>query len=664
MFLFALVVASCTQNPTSTTTTTAAPTAAVATDKTSKAPSAQTLAANASLVELDFADKQDFDDAKRGFIAKLPDVVKNDKGEIVFDAKSFEVPLDQAAPDTVNPSQWRQTQLNGISGLFKVVDRIYQVRGLDLSNITFIEGNTGIIVIDPLISVETAKAALDLYYANRPKKPVVAVIHTHSHVDHFGGVRGVTNENDVRAGRTKIIAPAGFTEEAVSENVMAGNAMSRRAMYQYGHGLAIGPRGTLGTGLGKGTSSGEITLIPPTDVVTKTGQKMTIDGLAFEFLLAPNSEAPSEMHFYIPELKALTTAENAVDTLHNFYTLRGAKTRDVTKWVGYLNDTLDKWGDKAEVLYAPHSWPKWGNEHVVRHIENYRDAFRYIHDQSLRLANEGYTMSEIAEMVRLPPALAKNWATRGYYGSVKHDAKAVYNFYLGYYSSNPADLDALPPSESAKHYVALMGGEDAVVKAGKDAFEKGDYRWAAELMKQVVYANPSNQAARNIQADAFEQLGYQAENATWRNEYLMGARELREGMKKESIPQTDSPDLTANIPIDLFFDYLALRLNGPKAAGQNVAINFDFTDVHKQVGVTLRNGVLNHRAKPVEKPDATFSMTTRDFGNITSSRAKIADLVKDGTVKTEGDPNKLGEMLANLDTFDPWFGVITPNPPR
>lgn len=617
----------------------------------------------AVLRELPFSNKQDFEDAQRGFIAPLPDkgVVKNAKGEIVYDASQFEIALDKAVPDTVNPSFWRVSQLNGINGLFKVVDGIYQVRGADLSVISFIEGKEGVIIVDPLISAETAKMALELYQKHRPGKLVKAVIHTHSHVDHFGGVRGVTTEEDVKSGKVKIIAPQGFVEEAISENVMAGNAMSRRASYMYGNIIGKGAKGTLGTGLGPSTSSGEVTLLEPTDTISKTGQKMTIDGLDFEFLMAPDSEAPSEMMFFIPQLKAFCPAEDCTHTLHNFYTLRGAKTRDSRKWVGYLDQALDMWGDKAEVMFAPHQWPTWGNARIVEAMEKYRDVFKYIHDQALHLANQGYTMIEIAERLKLPPELASHWATREYYGTVSHNAKAVYNFYLGFFSGNPADLELLPPAESAVKYVEFMGGADAVIAKAQKGYDAGDFRWVAEVLKQVVYADPKNQKARNLQADAFEQLGYQAESGPWRNFYLAGAKELRDGVTKVATPNTASPDIVRAMALDQLFDYLAVRLDGERAAGKEITINFKFTDPKVEYALKLKNGVLNYRTKLADKSDAAFTLTRADLNNIILGQSSAADLIMDGKIVSKGNGKKMTELLGLLNKFNFWFDIVTPN---
>ena len=612
---------------------------------------------------LPFDDRQDFEDAQKGFIAPLYDdgILKDKNGKVIYNASDFKFGLDTTSPETVNPSLWRQSQLNGISGLFKVADRIYQVRGQDISNITFIEGDTGIIVMDPLVTAEAAANALKLYYQHRPQKPVVAVIYSHSHVDHYGGVRGIiTNEDDVKTGKIKIVAPAGFMEEAVSENVLAGNVMMRRATYSYGLVLPHSPQGNIGNGLGVGGSVGSVTLLAPTDIISKTGQKMTIDGLEFEFLMAPGSEAPAEMHFYIPALKALCTAENCVHTLHNFYTLRGAKTRDVSKWVGYLNETLDMWGGKAEVLFAPHTWPVWGNERINEHIENYRDAFKYIHDQALHLANQGYTMDEIGNMVELPEALARNWATRGYYGSVSHNARAVYNFYLGYYDGNPADLNPYGPVDMGKRYVSALGGEEKVMQIAREAYDAGDYRWAAELLKHVVFANPKNQDARNLEADALEQLGYQAESATWRGFYLSGAKELRDGIVKTETVNPSSPDTVAAMPVEMILDYLAVRLDAQKAAGKEITVNFKLAD-NDNLSLELKHSVLNYRRTLPEKADAAFTLSRDDLHSVLIGEAKLDDLIKSGKAKVEGDPAKFAEMLSAVTEFEFWFNIVTSN---
>lgn len=628
------------------------------------APTDATQKANAAVArELPFSNKQDFEDVRKGFIAPLPDngVIRNEQGQPIWDLGAYDFAKGKDAPDSVNPSLWRQLQLLSEGGLYEVTPRIYQVRSADLSNITFIEGDSGIIVMDPLISAETAKASLDLYRKHRGNKPVVAVIYTHSHIDHYGGVRGVVDEKDVKSGKVKIIAPEGFLEEAVSENVFAGNTMSRRATYMYGNLLPKNAKGTLGTGLGLGTSVGTATLIQPTDTVTKTGQKIEVDGLTFEFLMAPGSEAPAEMHFYIPELKALTAAENASHTLHNLYTLRGAKVRNARAWSDYLNQTLQRWGGKADVLYGPHHWPTWGNENVVDHLKKQRDLYKYLNDQTLRMANQGYNMVEAAEMMELPPALAEYWANRGYYGSVNHDTRAVWNYYLGFFDGNPARLYPLPPTEAGRKFVEYMGGADSVLQKAKKDYDAGNYRWVAQVLDNLVSAQPDNQAARNLLADALEQLGYQQENGPWRNFFLSGASELRAGVKKLPAPNTASPDTIRNMPIEMFFDFLAIRLNGPKAAGKNIVINVSLPDVKENYSLVLENGVLNY-GPPVDKPQAAVSIDRTDLNDVILGTASMKDKISDGSAKVSGDAAQFDALLSLLDTFEFWWNLVTPNP--
>ena len=611
---------------------------------------------------LPFNDRQDFDDAQRGFIAPLLNqgILKNAEGKTYYRGEDYKFDINAPAPATVNPSLWRQSQINGISGLFKVTERMYQVRGQDISNITFIEGDTGIIVVDPLVSPEAAKSSLDLYYQHRPQKPIVAVIYTHSHTDHYGGVKGIVSEEDVKTGKVQVIAPAGFMEEAISENVLAGNIMNRRVLYSYGLLLPHNAQGNIGNGLGVTISAGNPTIIAPTKSITKTGEKLNIDGLEFDFLMAPGSEAPSEMHFYIPALKALCTAENTTHTLHNFYTLRGAKTRDTSKWTDYLNETLDMWGSQAEVLFMPHTWPVWGNQHINDYIGKYRDTIKYIHDQTLHLANQGYTMNEIGNMIKLPPALENNWASRGYYGSVSHNARAVYNFYLGYFDGNPANLNPYGQVDMGKRYVEALGGAKQAIELAQKAYDKGDYRWTSELLKQVIAAEPQNQAAKDLQANSFEQLGYQAESATWRGFYLTGAKDLREGVHKLTHNTSNSPDTIKGMTVEMLFDYMAVRLDSEKAAGKNISLNFNL-DRGETLNLTLNNSVLNYRQASQQKPDASFTISRADLHDVLTGQAKMADLLKTGKAKTTGDAAKLDEIFSTLDQFELWVNIVTPN---
>lgn len=623
-----------------------------------------TKAANAKLLqELPFDDNTSFELAHKGFIAPLPSAeVKGEAGNLIWNPGLYDfIKEGEAAPDTVNPSLWRQSQLISISGLFEVADGIYQVRNQDLSNMTIIEGDKGVTIVDPMVSAETAKVGLDLYYANRGQKPVVAVIYTHSHVDHYGGVRGVTTQTDVDSGKTKIFAPINFLEHAVAENVMAGTAMSRRASYMYGNLLPPSATGQVGAGLGTTTSAGTVTLIPPTDIISKTGQTETIDGLTYEFLYAPGTEAPTEILFFIPERKALNGAEDACHTLHNTYSLRGAKIREPLPWSKFLNQTLDIWGDKVEVLFNMHHWPVWGNQDIVDHVKLQRDMYRYINDETLRLANHGYTMVEIAEMFEMPKAIATHFSNRGYYGSVNHNVKATYVLYLGWFIGNPATLHVLPPADSAKRYVDMMGGADALISKAKEYYDKGEYRWVAEVVDHAVFADPSNQAAKNLQADALEQLGYQAESGPWRNFYLSGAQELRNGVAKLPTPNTASPDTIRAMSLELFFDFIGMKLNGPKADGKKIVLNFDFTDTKEKYMLEMIHGVLNHTAdRQAPDADATITLTRETLNKIVLQETTGKDAISSGDVKIDGDEAKLTELLSYLDSFEFWFDIVTP----
>ena len=517
-------------------------------------------------------------------------------------------------------------------------------------------------MVDPLISAETARAALDLYFEHRPERPVVAVIHSHSHVDHYGGVRGVVDEADVISGKVKVIAPEGFLEAAVSENVMAGTAMTRRAMYQFGALLAPDDQGTVGTGLGTGVSLGTVTLIQPTDEITEDGQRMVIDGLTFEFMPTPDTEAPAEMHWYIEELKALTAAENCVHTMHNTYPIRGAQVRDPQAWSMYLNETIERWGGQAEVMYGMHHWPSWGRERIVEMLSKGRDAYRYINDQTLRLANHGQTPIEIAEEIRLPESLARHWAIRDYYGTISHNVKATYTRYLGWYDGNPANLQPLPPVESAVKYLEFMGGAEAVTKRARACLDAGEYRWVAEVMKHVVFADPSDQAARELAADAMEQLAYQAESSTWRNAYLTGAQELRFGSPVlPDMVDTASPETIHALTLGMIFNYLAVRLNGPDAAGRELTINFVFPDTNQTAWLRLENGALSHSVERTARdPDATVTLDRETLNRIVSGQLDPEAAIASGEVDAKPDASPLIEIISLLDTFSPWFAVIEP----
>ncbi|MNF22891.1 Metallo-beta-lactamase superfamily protein [compost metagenome] len=635
-----------------------------AADDLRKDAAAATQSANDQLLkQLPFADKTDFENANKGFIAAIPSApIKGEAGNLIWDPQKYGfIKEGEKAPATVNPSLWRQAQLINISGLFKVTDGIYQIRNLDLSNMTIIEGKEGITLVDPLVSAETAKIGLDLYYKHQGKKPVKAVIYTHSHVDHYGGVRGVVDEADVKAGKVKIYAPEGFMEAAVAENIMAGNVMSRRASYMYGNLLPADEKGQVGAGLGTTTSAGTVTLIAPTDIITKTGQKEVIDGLTYEFMMAPGSEAPSEMLWYIEEKKAISAAEDATHTLHNTYSLRGAKIREPLPWSKYLNQALSMWGDKAEVMFAQHHWPTWGNKEVTTLLKSQRDLYRYINDETLRLANMGYTRDEIAEQFKLPDTLANTWANRGYYGSISHNVKATYVLYLGWFDGNPATLNELSPTESAKKYVEFMGGADEVLKKAKASYDKGEYRWVAQVVKHVVFADPNNKAARELEADALEQMGYQAESGPWRNFYLTGAKELRSGVTQLPTPNTASPDTVRAMSLDMFFDYLAVRLNGPKSGDAKAVLNFDFGDTGGKYKVELENGVLNHTANAeASNADTTIALSRDTLNNLILKQTTLDKAIAAGDVKVSGNSEKLKEVLGYMDNFEFWFNIVTP----
>ena len=625
---------------------------------------AQTKSANDALYgQLPFTDKTDFMNAHKGFIAPLPsELIKGKQGNVVWDPQQYAfIKEGEKAPDTVNPSLWRQSQLINIGGLFQVTDGVYQIRNLDLSNMTIMEGKEGITVIDPLVSAETAKVGMDLYYKNRGKRPVVAVIYTHSHVDHYGGVRGVIDDADVKSGKVKVYAPAGFMKEAVSENIMAGNAMSRRASYMYGNLLKPDAKGQVGAGLGTTTSAGTVTLIEPTNYITHTGQKEVIDGLTYDFMMAPGSEAPSEMLWYVEEKGMIEAAEDVTHTLHNTYSLRGAKIRDPLAWSKYINDVIGRWGGKANIIIAQHHWPTWGNENVVKLMKSQRDMYRYINDQTLRMANQGLTRDEIAANFKLPSGLEKSWASRGYYGSVSHDVKATYVFYLGWFNGNPATLNELPPVDAAKKYVDYMGGADAIMQKAKTDYAQGNYRWVAQVTNNIVFADPSNKEARNLEADALEQMGYQAESGPWRNFYLTGAQELRNGVVKGATPNTASPDTVKAMSPEMFFDYLAVHINGEKAANAQAVFNVDLGADGGKYKLELENGVLNHSADAqASKADASITLNRATLNKIILKEESLKQAEEKGDVQISGNHAKLDEFLGYLDSFDFWFNMVTP----
>ncbi len=637
----------------------------IKTDNTVKGATEATKAANQKLLDtLPFNDKADFEDAKRGLIAR-PDslTIKDAAGNTVWDMESFKsyISDDKDAPDTVNPSLWRNAQLNMQYGLFEVVpDRIYQVRGYDLSNITFVKGDTGWIVIDTLISPDTAKAGLDLANDRLGVRPIVAVVHSHSHTDHYGGVRGIVSQADVDSGKVKVIAPQAFVEDAVSENVIAGNAMSRRAVYMYGALLPRNPQGGVNAGLGQTISTGVPSLIIPTDIISTTGTKMTVDGVDMEFQMTPGTEAPTEMNTFFPQFKAMWMAENTTNTMHNLLTLRGAQVRDARIWAKFLDETIRTYGPNTEVKFQSHHWPMWGNEKVIDYWKRQRDMYKYMHDQSVRLMNQGLVGSEIAEEIAFPPELNNFWPDRGYYGTLKHNSRAVYQRYMGWYDGNPSDLDDLPPQENAKKYVEYMGGEEAILEKAQGDFDHGNYRWTATVLKQVVFANPDSVNGKNLLADSYEQLGYQAESGAWRSVYLQGAYELRNGVPDVATTDTASPDTVKAMPPEMLFDYLAVRLNGPKAAGKNITMNVNFTDLNKEYGLTVENGVLNYAPVPVANANASLTLDKATLDDIQLGNVELEDAISQNKVTIDGQRESFDEFIGLLDTFPFWFNIVTP----
>ncbi|MDN6859275.1 alkyl sulfatase dimerization domain-containing protein [Pseudomonas sp. CAN2814] len=629
-----------------------------------KPPSTFTEAAQEQVRQsLPFSDRADFDRVEKGLI-KRPEnlVIKNEDGTVAWELGGYD--FLKAAKDvaSVNPSLMRQAQLNLSYGLFKVTDGIYQVRGFDLANTTFIEGKTGWIVIDTLTTPATSKAAYALVSQELGQKPIRAVIYSHAHIDHFGGVKGLVSQEQVDKGEVQIIAPKGFMEAAIKENVLAGNAMLRRATYQYGTLLPKGPNGQVDMAIGKGVAHGPMSIIAPTKTVDGELVDMDIDGVPFTFQNTPGTESPAEMNVWLPQQKALLMAENVTATLHNLYTLRGAETRDPLGWSKYINQALHRFGDQAEVMFAVHNWPRWGHEDIVHTLEKQRDMYGYLNDQTLHLANNGVTINQIHERLKVPPELANEWFNRGYHGSVSHNVRAVVNKYLGYYDSNPATLNPLAPEDSAVKYVEYMGGADHLLQMARASFDKGEYRWVVEVVNKLVFADPSNQAARNLQADALEQLGYQAENAGWRNSYLAAAQELRNGVPRD-LPtmKSGSPDALAAMDTGLLFDYLGVRLNAEKAEGEDFSINLVLPDKNEQYLLELKNSHLNN-IKGVQSENAgqTVTIDRADLNRLMLKQVSPVRLVFEGKLKSSGNPLLLPKLFGLLEDFNFWFDIVTP----
>lgn len=614
------------------------------------------------LGSLDFTDQQDLADASRGLVVGLDEgPLKDDGGSTVWDLGHYRF-LDEDPPATANPSLWRAARLLRGAGLFEVCEGVYQLRGLDLSNMTVVEGDHGVVVFDPLISAETAAAGLALYREHRGPRPVTGIVYTHSHVDHFGGARGLFPEGEPPDRGLPALAPEGFVEEAVGENVFCGPAMARRAAYMYGAALEAGPRGQVGAGLGLSTSTGSITLVSPNVEISETGQEEAVDGVTMRFQITSGAEAPASMSVYLPDRRALCVADLCVRCQHNLMTPRGALIRDGHAWAGFLDEAISLFGEEAEVMFAGHMWPTWGAEQITDRLAAQRDLYAYLHDQSVRLINRGLTGAEIAEELDLPPGLAKRWDCREYYGSLSHNVKGIYQRYMGWFDGNPAHLWEHPPEQAARRYVDFMGGGDAVLERARASYADGDYRWVAQVLSHLVFAEPSNDAARSLQADALEQLAYGAENATWRNFFLMGAAELRD-RAVEAPTIARPPDLVARLSFEQILDAMSMRVNGPEAWALEVDLRWELSDTGEARDLTLRNGALTHRPAgmlPGFQPQATLRMDRAALNELTADTTPVGDLLGAGRIEIEGDPTKIGELLGTLEEPDPGFAIVEP----
>lgn len=611
---------------------------------------------------LPFADTADFDDAARGFLGTIEHAkITSESGRTVWSLEPYGFLSEAEAPATVNPSLWRQSRLNMYHGLFEVVPGVYQVRGLDIANMTLIEGDSGVIVLDTLTSIEGARAAMELYFNHRGKKPVTAVIFSHTHTDHWGGARGVLDDATLAGGKVPIIAPNLFMEHAVSENIIAGPAMLRRAQYQFGPFLAKGVRGQVDCGLGKSMAAGSVALLRPTDLIMETGDRRVIDGVEFEFQMAPNSEAPAEMHFYIERYKVLNLAENCTHNFHNLLPFRGADVRDALAWSKYLGEALKMWGGKAEAMCGQHHWPVWGRERIDTMIRQQRDLYKFAHDQTIRLMNHGLTAAEIAETIKLPQSLEGAWHGRGYYGHIRHNVKAIYQKYLGWYDANPVNLDPLPPVESGKKYVEYMGGAQAILARAKKDLNNGEFRFVAQALSHLVFAEPANQAARAMLADTFEQLGYAAESSTWRNAYLFGAQELRQGMPKTP-PRAPMPRETlAALATCQLWDVLGIRLNGPKAEGKHIVLNWSFTDTGETFVLNLENSALTYtKGVKAANADASFTLARSTLDEVIAKVTSFSEAIAAGKVSVSGNATRLTELMNLMDEFPRMFEIVEP----
>lgn len=634
-------------------------------EKLPKPASESTLKANEALAaKLDFENRRDFENASRGHMASLDGgEIKTESGTSLWDLNSYDFLNGDDDIPSINPSLLRMARLNMSNGLFKVSDCVYQIRGLDLANMTIVEGDEGITLIDCMTTAEVAAAGLALYRKHRGDRPVKALIYTHSHVDHYGGAKGVLTPEAAASGEAQVFAPDGFLEAVGGENVLAGNPMTRRAQFQFGPMLRKGPRGQVDAGLGKVTARGTVSLITPTHVVTEPVERHVVDGLNIDFHLAPGTEAPAEMHMFFPDIGMLNMAENATPLLHNFCPLRGSEVRDPRIWSHFLADAVERFGAKTEVLTAQHHWPTWGRENVIDFLERQRDLYKHIHDQTVRLMNHGWRPAEIAEVLDLPPSLQQDWRMRGYYGTVSHNSKAVFQRYLSWYDGNPANLNPLPPVQAARKYVEYMGGAGDVLDKAKADFDDGNYRWVVQVLYHVLFADPQNEAARHLAADAFEQLGYQAESATWRNAYLYAAQELRHGVMKLPPRPVLSPDLLAAVATTTLFDFIAVRLDPAKALEKRWRVNWRFTDRDETTCLTMANETLTHiMGKQVDNAEVTVTTTTDVLVGIIVGKVSVEQAMASEAMDVTGDGSIISDLFAMLDTFDMQFDILTPGP--
>ena len=618
-----------------------------------------TLAANAQFAkDLKLDDPQDFEDAKRGFIAKPTGKLLAADGSVLYDYDAYQFIKGQS-PDTVNPSLWRHARLNAEIGLFKVTDGIYQLRGFDVANITLIEGKTGWIVVDAMTSRESAAAAMAFARQHLGNKPVTALVFSHSHIDHFGGALGVLTPQEVAERKVPVIAPAGFMEEATSENVMVGTAMGRRSIYQFGRDLERSAKGNVDTGLGKNVVYGTFGILPPTQLITKPTEELTLDGVHFVFHNVPGAEAPAELTFFIPAKKAYGGAENLAQTMHNLLPVRGAKVRDALRWSEYMDQALEQTAG-TEVYFGQHNWPIWGNAHIQDFIKAHRDVYKYTHDQTVRLINAGYTRNEIADKIKLPKSLEDHFGARGYYGDLRHNVRAVYQFYLGAYDGNPATLNPLPPQESAKHYLELLGGAAKAVAAAQTAYDKGEYRWAAELLNHAVFGDPSSKAAKELLAKTYDQMGYMSEAATWRNSYLTAAAELRNGPPAKGVSRAGFVEMLMQTPVERFLEAMAAGLDGPAADGKNLKVNLVLSDIKESYVLWIENAVLHYKkAAPATDANATLTLTKSIFIKMMAGTAGVKDTLLSDDLKIDGSKIDLARFFALIDKAPGTFAIVT-----